>query len=59
MSLTSFIESSAMLRAQTWLSSISQKFRLKTYIKAPPLTTSHGLTGTAFDLPVALVREEA
>lgn len=49
MSLTSFIDSSAKLRARLLSEFVKPHFRIKAELKAPPLTQSHGLTGTAFD----------
>jgi hypothetical protein len=49
MSLTSFIDSSATLRARLLSEFSKPHFKVKAELKAPPLTQSHGLTGTAFD----------
>jgi hypothetical protein len=49
MSLTSFIDDSVILRAKFNEEFSKPDFRDKTSIKAPPLTNSHGLIGTAFD----------
>src|SRR5262245_1433799 len=49
MSLTSFIENSPTLRARLLSEFNKPEFRLKAALKAPPLTSSYGLTGTAFD----------
>ena len=49
MSLTSFIDSSAILRARLLSEFIKPHFKVKAELKAPPLTQSYGLTGTAFD----------
>jgi hypothetical protein len=49
MSLTSLIDGNPTLRARLLSEFNKPEFRLKVDIKAPPLTTSHGLTGTAFD----------
>jgi len=49
MSLTSFLDASPALRAKFKEEFSKPDFRDKTQIKAPPLTDSHGLIGTAFD----------
>src|SRR5712691_1115446 len=49
MSLTSFLESSPAVRGRLLSEFTKPEFRLKVEIKAPPLTASYGLTGTAFD----------
>lgn len=49
MSLTSFIEGNPTLRARLLSEFTKPELRLKADIKAPPLTTRYGLTGTAFD----------
>src|SRR5258706_14839775 len=49
LSLTSFIEGNPTLRARLLSEFNKPEFRLKVAIKAPPLTTRYGLTGTAFD----------
>src|SRR5258708_22192968 len=49
MSLTSFIESNATVRARLLSEFVKPHFRVKAELKAPPLTQSYGLTGTAFD----------
>lgn len=49
MSLTSFIDSSATLRAKLLAEFTKPHFKVKAELKAPPLTQSYGLTGTAFD----------
>lgn len=48
MSLTSFIDNSAKLRARLLIEFKKPEFWLKADIKARPLTASYGLTGTAF-----------
>lgn len=49
MSLTSFLEHNADVRAQFLAHFTKPDFRLKSPILAPPLTESYGLVGTAFD----------
>lgn len=49
MSLTSFLENNADVRAQFLAHFTKPDFRLKSPIIAPPLTESYGLIGTAFD----------
>jgi hypothetical protein len=49
MSLTSFLASSSALRQRLLKEFPKPAFRVKTELKAPPLTNSYGLTGTAFD----------
>jgi hypothetical protein len=49
MSLTSFLEQNADVRAQFLAHFWKPEFRTKVPLLAPPLTTSHGLAGTAFD----------
>lgn len=48
-SLTSFLERNADVRAQFLVSFKKPDFRLKAPLLAPPLTESYGLVGTAFD----------
>jgi hypothetical protein len=49
LSLTSFIDGNPTFRARLLSEFNKPEFRLKVDIKAPPLTTRYGLTGTAFD----------
>jgi hypothetical protein len=49
MSLTSFLEQNPDVRAQFLLHFKKPDFRVKSPLLAPPLTTSYGLVGTAFD----------
>lgn len=49
MSLTSFLEGSPAVRARLLSEFTKPEFRVKAAIKAPPLSESYGLTGTAFD----------
>lgn len=49
MSLTSFLEQNADVRAQFLACFQKPHFLLKAPLLAPPLTESYGLTGTAFD----------
>jgi hypothetical protein len=49
MSLTSFLESSPDVRAKFLSEFRKPEFRLNAELKAPPLTESYGLAGTAFD----------
>ena len=49
MSLTSFLEDNADVRARFLAHFKKPDFRVKSPLLAPPLTTSYGLAGTAFD----------
>ena len=49
MSLTSFLEQNADVRAKFLAHFTKPEFRVKSPLLAPPLTTSYGLAGTAFD----------
>jgi hypothetical protein len=49
MSLSSFLEENADVRAQFLAQIKKPVFRIKSPLLAPPLTTSYGLAGTAFD----------
>jgi len=49
MSLTSFLENNADVRAQFLAHSTKPDFKLKSPILAAPLIESHGIVGTAFD----------
>jgi hypothetical protein len=49
MSLTTFLEHNADVRAQLRATFVKPDFRLKSSLLAPPLTESYGLVGTAFD----------
>lgn len=49
MSLTSFLENNADVRAQFRAHFTKPDFKFKSPILAPPLTESYGLVGTAFD----------
>jgi hypothetical protein len=49
MSLTSFLEQNADVRAEFLAHFTKPEFRVKSPLLAPPLTTSYGLAGTAFD----------
>jgi hypothetical protein len=49
MSLTSFLESNADVRARFLTHFQKPHFHLKAPLLAPPLTENHGLAGTAFD----------
>lgn len=49
MSLTSFLERNADVRARFLAHFKKPDFRVKSPLLAPPLTTSYGLAGTAFD----------